>query len=181
MPPRGHLVIPALALAALLCLFFVRTAAAQSSAGGGTIQGTVKDASGGVVPGAKISILHLATGQTTETRSNAEGYHATSPINIGDYRIHVEFTGMKSWEGSITLETGRVAEVNPTLTPGQVSETIQVTESLPLVTTAEATDASTLDAKRIGEIPVNGRNLNTLLENVTPGVEALDDVQGGIA
>jgi len=162
-------------------LIFVAIAGhAQSSAGGGTIQGTVKDPTGAVVPGAKIVILHIATGRTTNTSSNTDGYFATPPINIGQYKVRVEMAGMKAWESDIQLETGRVAEISPVLTPGQVSETVQVTDTVPLVTTTDPTDASTLDAQRILEIPINGRNLNVLLEDVTPGVEAINDVNGGV-
>jgi hypothetical protein len=165
----------------ILPLMMLAAAAwAQSSAGGGTIQGTVKDATGAVVAGARVSAAHLATDRVTNGVSNAEGFFVLPPLNIGRYRIRVEMEGMKAWEGEVTLEASRVAAINPVLMPGQVSETIQVVESLPLVNTTDATDASTLDAKRILEIPVNGRNLNVLLEDVTPGVEASLDVNGGV-
>lgn len=140
----------------------------------------MKDRLGAVIPSAKLSILHLATGRVTETTANDEGYYATPPIAIGRYKIRVEAPGMKAWEGEITLETGRSATVDPVLDPGQVSETVQVTERVPLVTTTDATDASILDSQRIQEIPVNGRNLNTLIEGVTPGVEGINDVNGGV-
>jgi hypothetical protein len=153
---------------------------AQSSAGGGSMRGTVRDASGAVLPGAKITITHLATARVTTTVSNDEGYYATPPLNIGAYKVRVELAGMKAWESDIQIETGKTADIDPVLTPGQVSETIQVTDSVPLVTTSDATDASTLDSQRIQEIPINGRNLNTLLEDVTPGVESIIDVNGGI-
>jgi hypothetical protein len=63
------------------------------------------------------------------------------------------------------------------LSPGQVTETITVSEAIPLVT---ATDASTLDARRILELPVNGRSLNNLLEDTTPGMELELGVNGGL-
>ncbi|MBM3724827.1 MAG: TonB-dependent receptor [Acidobacteria bacterium] len=153
---------------------------AQSSAGGGSIQGIVKDATGAVVPQARVTITALATNSVVRTESNAGGFFLTPPMNIGAYRVRIEFEGMKTWETEVRLETGRISELNAVLQPGQVSETVQVTASAPLVTTTEATDASTLDAQRIKEIPVNGRNLNVLLETVAPGVEAINDVNGGI-
>jgi len=165
-------------LAALLLLPL--SVCAQSSGGGGTIQGTVKDLTGLVVPGAKLTITHLATGLATHTVSNEDGNYATPPLNIGRYKVRVEMPGMKNWEGEVNLETGRVAVVEPVLTAGQVTETIQVTDTVPLVTTTEPTDGSTLDAQRIQEIPINGRNLNTLIEDVTPGVENINDVNGGV-
>src|SRR5437016_2125287 len=87
---------------------------------------------------------------------------------------------MKAWEGDLTLETGRTAEIEPTLTVGQVTETIVVSESIPLVTTTDPTDGATLDARRIQELPINGRDMNTLLADVTPGIEQVIDVNGGV-
>src|SRR5438067_952360 len=156
------------------------TALAQSSAGGGSIQGTVKDATGAVIPKARLTILHIETGRATNTESNADGFFSTPPINIGRYKVRVEAAGMKAWEGEIVLETGRIAEVNPMLSAGQVNETVTVLETIPLVTTTDPTDASTLDSTRIKELPINGRDLNTLLGDVTPGVEPVIDVNGGI-
>lgn len=152
----------------------------QSSAGGGSISGTVKDPTGAVITGAKVSVRHEATGRLTSSVTNSDGYFITPPVNIGIYKVRVEAAGMKAWEGEIRLETGSVANIEPVLTPGSVTETIMVSDSVPLVTTTDATDASTLDSQRIKEIPINGRNLNTLLENVTPGVEAINDVNGGV-
>ncbi len=167
----------------LIFLFFclaINAGLAQSGAGGGAIQGTVKDSTGAVLPGASLAIRHLASGRTFNTVSNADGFFVTPPSNIGVYKVRIEMAGMKSWEGEVTLETGRIAVLDPVLTPGQVTETVMVTESAPLVTTTDATDASTLDSQRIKEIPINGRNLNTLIANVTPGVESIVDVNGGV-
>ncbi len=153
---------------------------AQSSAGGGSIQGTVKDPTGAVLPGAKITILHLESGRVLNTVANGEGFYVTPPMNIGQYKMRVEMGGMKAWEGELRVETGKIVAVDPVLTPGQVSETVMVTDSVPLVNVVDATDASTLDAQRIKELPINGRNLNTLLGNVTPGVEDSDGAGGSI-
>ena len=133
-----------------------------------------------MIPAARVTITHLATSRITRTTTNADGFYITPPINIGEYKIRVEFEGMKAWESTLTLEAGRLMELNAVMQPGQVSETVQVEDTIPLVTTTEPTDATTLDAKRIREIPVNGRNLNVLLEDVVPGVEAINDVNGGV-
>lgn len=153
----------------------------QSSAGGGAMQGTVKDTSGAVIPGAKLEIVHAETGRVTRLVSNHEGYFSTPPLPIGKYKVRVVAAGMKAWEGDVVLETGRIMEVNPSLPVGQVNETVVVSASTPpLVTTTDPTDASTLDSMRIKELPINGRDLNTLLGDVTPGVEPVIDVNGGI-
>ncbi len=140
----------------------------------------MRDPTAAAVAAAKITIIHLPTNRTIHSLSNAEGFFATPPVSIGPYKIRVEMVGMKSFEEEFIVETGRTAVINPVLTPGQITETVVVTSSIPLITTTDATDASTLDSQRIKEIPINGRNLNTLLENVTPGVESINDVNGGI-
>lgn len=152
----------------------------QGSAGGATLQGTVKDASGAVIPNSKITITHLDTGVKTGAVANRDGFFLFPPVQIGTYSVRCEASGMKAWEEQVLLETGKTLEVNPVLTPGQVSETVTVTESAPLVTTTDPTDATTLDAKRIKELPINGRDLNTLLADVTPGLEQVIDVNGGV-
>jgi hypothetical protein len=153
---------------------------AQSSAGGGSVQGTIRDASGSVIPAAKVTVIALDTSSVTNSESNGEGFFLTPPVNIGKYRVRVEHAGMKTWESEVVVETGRLLELNVILQPGQITETVQVTDGAPLVTTTDPTEAATLDAMRIREIPVNGRNLNVLLESVVPGVESIQDVNGGI-
>ncbi|MBO0862078.1 MAG: TonB-dependent receptor [Chloracidobacterium sp.] len=165
----------------LAAFFSTHTAVAQSSAGGGTIQGAVKDETGAIIPGAKVKITHLATGRVINSETNSEGFFATPPVDIGKYKIHIEAAGMKAWEGQLIVETGRVSEVSPKLTAGEVSETVIIEGNItPLVSVSDPTEGSTLDSKRISELPINGRNLNTLLESVAPGVEAINDVNGGV-
>ncbi|MDZ4796526.1 MAG: TonB-dependent receptor [Bryobacteraceae bacterium] len=167
-------------VAFLVALFVVCSFAVLAQSGGGTIQGTVNDSSGLAIPGAKVEIVHLATNRVTETVSNESGFFVTPPLTIGIYKIRVASDGMKVWETEANVETGRTLAITPVLRPGNVSETIEVVDTAPLVTQTEPTDGSTLDAQRIKEIPINGRNLNTLVELATPGVEFSGDVNGGV-
>lgn len=154
---------------------------AQSRAGGGTIQGAVKDTTGAVIPDAKVTVTHLETGRVTHHVTNVEGFYSTPPLSIGKYKIRVEAAGMKAWEGELIVETGRAAEVDPVLSVGDVSDTVSVIGSItPLVSSNDPTDGSTLDSLRIKDLPINGRDLNTLLEDVTPGVEATTGGTGGL-
>ncbi len=166
-----------LALTVALCAI---PSFAQSVAGGGTIQGVVKDTSGLAIPNAKVVITLVESGTATTTSTNHEGFFATPPIKIGRYKVRVEGAGMKAWEGELVLETGRAADIAPVLSVGQVTETIMVTETIPLVTTTDPTDSTTLDQKRIQDLPINGRDMNTLISDVTPGVEQVIDVNGGV-
>src|SRR5260370_12330233 len=151
----------------------------QSITGSGTIQGTVKDSGGGAIPKAQAAVTPLETGEVTRNQTNAAGSFATPPLQIGKYKVRVSVPGMKNWESTLELETGRTADIEPVLTPGQVSDTVTVTATIPLVTTTDPTDATMLDARRIKELPINGRDLNTLLALVSPGVEQVIDVNDG--
>ena len=155
-------------------------ALAQSAAGGGAILGTVKDSTGAAIPSAKVTLLHIGTGREFKTNSNQDGYFATPTLAVGDYKIRVESAGMKAWQEQILLETGKTVDVTPVLSPGSINELVIVAATIPLVSTAEPTDASTLDSQRIKELPINGRDLNTLLAQVAPGVEQVIDVNGGV-
>jgi len=166
--------------ALLLALCAISSAWAQSAAGGGTISGTVKDSTGAAIPTAKIAITHIDTGRVFNAVANEEGYFAAPSLSIGKYRLRAESPGMKVWTGELQLETGKTVEVPVSMVPGSVSETVEVTATIPLVTTTDPTDASTLDSQRIKELPINGRDLNTLLGQTAPGIEQIIDVNGGV-
>jgi hypothetical protein len=150
---------------------------AQSVTGGGAIQGTVKDSTRSAIAKAKVVITHVETGIVNNTETNSDGYFATPPLKIGKYKVRVEAGGMKAWEGELILETGRTADIEPVLFVGRVNDSVTVSATIPLVTTTDPTDATTLDSQRILELPINGRDLNTLLSDVAPGVE---DAGGGV-
>ena len=128
---------------------------AQSS-GGAAIQGTVKDASAAVVPGAKLTITHVETGVKSNSVSNNDGFFVFPPVQIGKYKVRCEANGMKAWEREVELATGSTVEVNVALSLGDVTQTVLVTSEAPLVTTTEATDATTLDQQRIGSCRLTG-------------------------
>ena len=169
---KSALRLAILSVLAAACVF------AQSS-GAATLQGTVKDSTGAVIPGAKVFATHVDTGVKSNTVANNDGFFIFPPMQIGTYRVRCEANGMKAWEGDTLLETGKTVEVDARLTLGDVSQTIEVNAEIPMVTTTEPTDATTLDQQRIKELPVNGRDLNTLIMDVTPGIEYGGNVNDG--
>lgn len=169
-----------LSIAVTIACLFAIPVFPQSASGGATIQGIVRDTTGAAIAGARLTITHLDTGVRNSSTTNAEGFYTFPPATIGRYAVRCEAAGMKAWEQQVTLDTGATLEVNAELTAGDMKQTITVTEEIPLVTTTEATDATTLDARRIKDLPINGRDLNTLISEVTPGVEQVIDVNGGV-
>src|SRR5438445_9982881 len=99
---------------------------AQAS-GAASLEGTVKDTSGSVIPGAKIIATQVESGVKSEAVANHEGFFGFPPLRIGSYRVRCEASGMNAWEGETLLETGKTVDINPVLTVGDVTQTMVVT------------------------------------------------------
>jgi hypothetical protein len=154
-----------LALATLVTLFTV-TASAQTA----EMTGRITDATGAVIPGAQIEIRNIDTGVVLPVESNETGYYSAPLLPPGSYQITVKRQGFRPMTRSgIRLEVQQVARVDFTLEVGDVAEAIEVTGSAPLVSTEEASLATTVDHQKINQLPLNGRNPFSLV-TLVPGV-----------
>ncbi len=152
-------------------LIFLMATLCWSQTGTGNIQGTVKDASGALVPKAKITLVHTATNRSYHTETNDVGFFLFPSVELGDYQLVVEAAGMETWKGGFPLLAGQTAEVQPVVKPGSASTEVEVNgEVTPLVTTTSGTMATVVEAERIQDLPVNGREIDNLTLMTTPGV-----------
>src|ERR1700704_4180734 len=141
-----------------------------SQGSSGRILGTVTDQSGGVVAGATVTIIDTERGVTKTLVTNEPGEYSAPPLNPGTYKVRVEAKGFKTVERqNVVLEVGREVRLDVSLAPGAVSDTITITESIPLVETTNATLGGTLNNADINDMPLNGRNYQSLLA-LRPGV-----------
>ncbi len=168
---RNERRVPSAALLLLvLCLGFGLSLRAQT--GNGAIQGTVKDASGAVVPAARIVLLQTDTNRQFETATNEVGFYSFPSVGIGRYKLSVSAAGMETWEGNLILQVRQTATVDAVIKVGAAATQITVAGDItPLVTTANATIANTLERARIEQLPLNGRFFQSLVINTTPGLE----------
>ena len=117
-------------LSALLSVSLTAPAFAQSQAANGTIEGTVTDSSGGVLPGATVTITNLDTGAERVVITNEKGLYRAPLLTLGTYKVVAELQGFKKVEVTdIKLSVGQTAVVNATLWVGTVSETITVSSA----------------------------------------------------
>lgn len=171
-------VIGGAGLAALLGLALCTAVLAQSGAGG--IQGTVSDSTGGVIPGASIHVVNTATGVATDSRSNGTGFYQVPGLFTGHYRIEITAPGMKTYITGIQLLVAQDAVINATLTPGAVTQQVVVSgNAVQLTTTDNGTVTETLENARINQIPMNGRDLTDLMQDVTPGLTSGEESNAG--
>src|SRR5215831_16275642 len=117
----------------LLALLLSVSAFGQSQAANGSIEGTVSDTSQGVLPGVTVTITNIETGNERSVTTNENGLYRALLLPLGRYRVVAELQGFKKADRSgITLQAGEVAYVNVTLEIGQVSETITVSNEVPV-------------------------------------------------
>src|SRR5947209_2862325 len=157
------LVVCALAVLATTGLY-AQTGAAQ-------VQGIVSDASSAVIPNADVILENPQTGSRFDTKTNGSGLYIFASLRTGDYKISVSVPGLERWESQLTVRAGQQAELNATLKIAQATEQVTVVSQATLLTTANATLATTVERERIEQLPLNGRSIQTLLTITVPGLE----------
>jgi hypothetical protein len=141
--------------------------------GTGSIQGTVTDASGAAVPGAKVTVTHTPTTRQYNTTTTEVGFYLFPSVQPGPYQMTVEAPGMESWKGELELQVGQIAEISPALKIGATATEVTVAGNVtPLVTTTAPTLATVVERARIEQLPINGRFIDKLLYLTTPGFES---------
>lgn len=152
-----------------LSLAFVSSAAGQGSITS-TISGVVSDDTGGVVPGANVSIRHNATGVSQESITNADGSFSFPSMTSGTYTVTVSLQGFKTVVvNNVVVTAGSAANVRATLEVGGLSEQVTVTSSSEIVQTASPTVSSTVTSTQITKLPLTSRSAMDFV-NFLPGV-----------
>jgi outer membrane receptor protein involved in Fe transport len=156
------------ALASLVLFLFVvavPTAGAQTTTS--TIEGTVTDASGAVVPAAAIKVSGTTLASERTATTGASGMYRVTALPAGNYTLVISATGFATRTVDLELTLNRVAVLDITLQVEGVESVVQVTSSV--VDVATAATGATITPRQITELPVNGRNYLDLLQLV-PGV-----------
>jgi hypothetical protein len=126
----------------------------------GALTGVVQDASGAAIPGAEVTLTNPETSFTQITKSNASGEYVFSPIKIGTYAVTVKAQGFEQMtQKNIAVNIGQRADVNITLKPGAVSETVTVTAAPPLLQTQNSSTGETFTTQAINDTPLSSRNV----------------------
>jgi hypothetical protein len=148
----------------LLCL----PAFSQGTAG--RILGTVTDQTGGAMAGATVIVTDIDRNATRTLTTGSAGEYNAPNLLPGKYKVRAEAKGFKAIEReNVILEVSAELRIDLSMQPGEVSQTITVTEQVPLVETTNAELGATLQSAIIEDIPLNGRNFENLLQ-LNPGV-----------
>jgi hypothetical protein len=152
----------------LLALFaFTSTALGQLNTA--DILGTVTDSTAAVIPNADVTLTNLGTNEKRRALSNSSGDYSFTLLPVGHYSIAVKATGFAtSITKDLSVEAGDHARNDVHLQPGSERMVVEVTASTPLLQTDSATVSSTVTAKAVQDLPLNGRNFVQLVQLV-PG------------
>src|SRR5712691_90953 len=140
----------------LLMLGTGATALAQSTA---TLQGTVLDPQGGVVPRADVIVRNIATGLERTTQTDTAGYFQVPSLPVGTYRIEIRREGFQTLVvKQVDLEVATIVSQNFELKVGELNQTTEVTGEAAVVATATMSVGQVINSKTVQEIPLNGRH-----------------------
>src|SRR5438128_4957855 len=137
----------------------------------GQITGTVRDNTGAVVNGAKVTIRDTAKGVDRQTTSNADGEYLISGLGAGNYDISVTASGFKTFQAkAVKLDVGQKARVDVPLVVGATNTEVVVSgEQVAQVETQSSDLSGVVTGKEITQLELNGRNF-TQLVTLVPGV-----------
>src|SRR5437016_7934612 len=147
---------------------FATTLAAQVPTA--VLTGIVKDATGAVVPDAKVTAVNTDTKLSRQALTDASGTYRIPALNHGPYRVEAEAAGFKKETMSgIVLEVGLQVRADLDLQVGEVTQTLEVSGHASLVNTESNQIGGVIDRDRVVSLPLNGRNFIDLT-SLTAGI-----------
>ncbi len=130
----------------------------------GQITGTVKDASGALVPNAKVTLSNQQTGLTRDAKTSATGTYTFPLLPVGVYSVTGEVQGFRVAKSSdIRLNVDQVVRIDLELAVGSTSETVNVEANAVMLDSENASVGQVVAQKQVSELPLNGRNFLQLL------------------
>jgi hypothetical protein len=159
----------------ILLTAWVVTGRAQTQGG---ITGTVRDTSGGSIPGATVTVTNTATRGMRNTTTNEEGLYSFPSLPPGNYELKVELQGFKTAEiASFKVDIQQTVRVDVPLQVGALNETVTVTGKATLLNTQSTTVGTVIENKVVTELPLNGRQYLNLVAQ-SPNVNVMSPSAG---
>ncbi len=160
-----------------LCLLAPEVAVAQSSA---AIVGTVRDVSGAVVAGATVTVTNVGTGLSQTRSTSGDGAFSFPLLPVGEYRLAVESPGFQRYvRTGIRLAVNDKPTIDVGMQLGQITESVTVTGSAPLIEAQTGTLRGLVDQERITNLPLNGRDMVQLISVQAGAIKTADSSAGG--
>ena len=164
----------ALSLMVLVSLTWSLPASAQEFRG--SIVGKITDTTGGVLPGVSVVVSNNETKVAQTLVTDAQGVYLARFLNVGTYTVTVTLQGFKKMsQPAAQVTVGDTTRVDFTLSPGGMTETIQVTAETSTLNTTTGISGMTVDAKQISQLPL-GDGTAYMLTRLAPGIMDSSDL-----
>ena len=158
----------------LVCVFVLALAIcpALHSQARGSVAGNIVDKSGSVVPGASVTVTSQSTGQARAVKTDGTGHYDVPLLSVGAYNIRVDATGFQSTETKdLQLQVDEARELDFTLVPATVVQTVSVAGNAVAVETANSSLGQVITSQEVAQLPLNGRDF-VQLATLTAGATA---------
>jgi outer membrane receptor protein involved in Fe transport len=140
----------------IIFCFFAGLALAQST---GSIEGTVTDATGAVLPNASVTVRQQSTGETHVLKTDSAGLYSLPGLAPGTYKVEVQAPGMQSVVANdLVIAVGTATTQNFNLSVGATSTTVEIQAAPPVVESSSVSVGTVIDQRTVQEIPLNGRH-----------------------
>jgi hypothetical protein len=157
-------------LASVSCLLLAFGMPLFSQVNTGRILGTITDQSGGTVGGTTVTVTNTQTGVARTLTTEQAGEYVAPNLIPGAYTVRASASGFQTFERqNITVGLGQDARVDAQLTPGLVTQTVEVTETVPMLDTTSGVVSGTVNTETIVDLPLKARNYQDFLV-LRPGV-----------
>lgn len=151
-------------------LVTVASASARAQTTTATLQGSVTDDQGLVLPGATATITNIERGVTRTVTTDERGWYRVPALAPGQYALRVEMNGFVTYtRQNFALTIGQEATVNVSMKLAGLQEAVTITAEAPLVETSKSTIGTTITRAQLDALPLAGRNF-TILAQTAPGV-----------
>src|SRR5215510_6754047 len=156
-----------LALGFLLALISVRASAQVTTA---DLVGTIRDNTGAVVRGVKVTLTNVATGVSRSVTTTDDGNYIFTSLHPGRYALTAEAPGFRKVERTgVELQVNQRAQIDLELQVGEVGETVRIEGTAPLLESQSSVLGSVIQERQAQDLPLNGRNF-VQLAILSPGV-----------
>ena len=167
----------------VLIFVFLRGSAMRGQAGGGSVVGTVTDATGAVVPKAEVTLTNTDTGASLTTRTSSEGGYVFPLVQVDTYSVTVTAPGFETVEQrDIVVGLNKTVEVSEVLKVGSTSSTVQVRGVSSQLETTTSQAATTVDQQTFDDLPIaltGGPRSVTAIADLMPGVSDVSAIGYG--
>ena len=156
---------------AVVVLFCATTPYANAQTYGG-VSGTVQDTARAVIQAAKVTAVNINTSASITATTGSEGFYTFPNLPVGTYRITAESTGFqKEVQNDVVVSVDTPLRLDFTLSPGGVTQSVEVISQALAIDTTSATLGNTMDSRQIANLPINGRDY-ARFSLLTPGAVA---------